>query len=1341
MIIHSRQVIWKAEGVHPQELSKVLAHLTDINGSHSVACDILSLYYRARFSNGHISACNHIAKKLYDLAAEGFKVECFIDGSERPDCKRSSWERAVQDEFAKINAYFARQKIQALASLLDGNDSENPISSVAAASIRKEIKKLNAESISLERQRRIFVPKGVRGDIEDAIFSLVQEKGPIQGGKVDDFITLAKFQADSIICHGVNSGKHHIVFGNDTDYHMLLGPNHIVLRDFKNASKKSGVVDMRCEISGCSPETMNKVKSILTRDKIKWSEAKYPVFNTHNPVLRSLVGITLGTDVWPGIKGVGAAKVSKFLDSMNVDKSSKEAEKLFLGFMLKEASRSQVDSSAAPFDRDVISALSSAILDEAVVDVDLLEDPNKHEYMFGVPSFLPRSLEYFSCSGIVDVEVLCVNNSCDKKKTEKNKKCDDVSDVSSEYVYDESDIESLTPRGTEKQGDSSSTFENDTELPELITRADDDSDSSVSSGETNTFEVIEKNTVSDSSNNDINNISASDGKDVDSTWDLVEREAVTDTQIEIVKGPPDVNALTCKSNTETNVTSGSDSETWDFVQRGVVSYNQIKIVEGPPVAFCRGVDGVCPPHMYLKAEGTHKCEGCGVSFCRTCGFVPQNLSKVLKKKSYYKDKNRVLCFFCYKTGSVGNGTDYDNQDSVRDMKQKLDKLNVKVSPDALPHEMEDLLEHYSSEVPLFKRNAHNVDFPVYGTSFFSDIQEHVFYSGPLFAPEGFLNDTRISDKHLPSIVNLMAKFCQYNIPSSTPYAESLPALIIDFANRSRPLDGPAFKLMKSCIRHATDPRFPSMLDEVFSLFEHKCTRGESVGIILHSEVPASMKETMYSSKIAFTQHNLLACKCDCLASGEGTGDTRVTCVHNLPLIFMISILFHRGLATNFLHDLAVRWNGDVERTVGGLGVEVYRQLRRDIICLMRSTGDDDSIITNASTQEDIASMLETYQVTTQRKKCCRLPPPRPHELIPFRDLPRVSSNTEGKRMKTKDDRVLCKPCDGASNLPSHAPEPCNGVSDLSQSNESARDNDRSDNKNDLPDETEVLATSTPTNNIGTAAAMISPSQSNPRSSTTTPSTNNNASERATPIRNNMGTPALPTVATPRNTQLARTPNFPVVTNDSLPNNDGRIARHPWSADGDFILQAYKISFQEHMFIDTAPAESMPENVSYEAHRALIGRHSYHTERTRHIVNKWLTDEIINQYMVLLTKKDIIMNPPSSRSLMLSSYFFFMLTQTNRGYDYSNVSNWCSSFAGVNIFTEKKYIIVPVCLNNSHWTLITIDVAKKRLYYFDSMGGSGAEHLESMMRFLADYAREHNLEFDDERYVNYLMRNS
>lgn len=164
---------------------------------------------------------------------------------------------------------------------------------------------------------------------------------------------------------------------------------------------------------------------------------------------------------------------------------------------------------------------------------------------------------------------------------------------------------------------------------------------------------------------------------------------------------------------------------------------------------------------------------------------------------------------------------------------------------------------------------------------------------------------------IPSLINLFASIVRFDalqkqkssdyVSHSLPVLDVLPSLFVEFANKSRVSSG--FRLLKRCLRHALDPKCIPLDNTKAYLFE--TDTDSELGMVLSNSIPASMKDSYYNSTIAFTATKLLSTKCNCPAGGHNA-NSRVVCVHNLPLMYQMVLLLDDGLAEHFLVEVCIK---------------------------------------------------------------------------------------------------------------------------------------------------------------------------------------------------------------------------------------------------------------------------------------------------------------------------------------------------------------------------------------------------------------------------------------------------
>ncbi|KAJ8347132.1 hypothetical protein SKAU_G00285330 [Synaphobranchus kaupii] len=115
-------------------------------------------------------------------------------------------------------------------------------------------------------------------------------------------------------------------------------------------------------------------------------------------------------------------------------------------------------------------------------------------------------------------------------------------------------------------------------------------------------------------------------------------------------------------------------------------------------------------------------------------------------------------------------------------------------------------------------------------------------------------------------------------------------------------------------------------------------------------------------------------------------------------------------------------------------------------------------------------------------------------------------------------------------------------------------------------------------------------------------------------------------------------------------------------------------------------------------------------RTSHL--NWLNDEVINFYMNMLVERS---RRPGLPSVYTFNTFFYPKL---RSAGFSAVRRWTKK---VDIFASD-ILLVPVHLG-VHWCLAVVHIRKKRITYFDSMGGSNDEACRILLKYLEQESRD------------------
>ncbi|KAJ8397075.1 hypothetical protein AAFF_G00011290 [Aldrovandia affinis] len=109
---------------------------------------------------------------------------------------------------------------------------------------------------------------------------------------------------------------------------------------------------------------------------------------------------------------------------------------------------------------------------------------------------------------------------------------------------------------------------------------------------------------------------------------------------------------------------------------------------------------------------------------------------------------------------------------------------------------------------------------------------------------------------------------------------------------------------------------------------------------------------------------------------------------------------------------------------------------------------------------------------------------------------------------------------------------------------------------------------------------------------------------------------------------------------------------------------------------------------------------------------WLNDEVINFYMNMLVERSRRQDLPSVYTF--NTFFYPKLRSTG----FSAVRRWTKK---VDIFASD-ILLVPVHLG-VHWCLSVVDFRKKRVTYFDSMGGSNDEACRILLKYLEQESQD------------------
>ncbi|NXL34111.1 SENP2 protease, partial [Glaucidium brasilianum] len=157
------------------------------------------------------------------------------------------------------------------------------------------------------------------------------------------------------------------------------------------------------------------------------------------------------------------------------------------------------------------------------------------------------------------------------------------------------------------------------------------------------------------------------------------------------------------------------------------------------------------------------------------------------------------------------------------------------------------------------------------------------------------------------------------------------------------------------------------------------------------------------------------------------------------------------------------------------------------------------------------------------------------------------------------------------------------------------------------------------------------------------------------------------------------------------------------------LSPFNCSFQAmEREVSAAFDRGDPSEIMSSAFKLQVTREDIHTLRDL----EWLNDEVINFYMNLLVERNKKEGYPAVH--VFSTFFYPKLISGG----YKTVRRWTRD---VDLF-KKDLILVPIHLSH-HWTLVVIDIRKKTIKYFDSLGHKKDEICESLFYYLQEESQQ------------------
>ncbi|XP_044886267.1 sentrin-specific protease 2 isoform X3 [Mauremys mutica] len=199
----------------------------------------------------------------------------------------------------------------------------------------------------------------------------------------------------------------------------------------------------------------------------------------------------------------------------------------------------------------------------------------------------------------------------------------------------------------------------------------------------------------------------------------------------------------------------------------------------------------------------------------------------------------------------------------------------------------------------------------------------------------------------------------------------------------------------------------------------------------------------------------------------------------------------------------------------------------------------------------------------------------------------------------------------------------------------------------------------------------------------------------------------------RSSAVARRPTALVVKEQKCPGPEKSTERLP------------ELTEDMERKITNALGHGQEDEILSSAFKLKVTRGDIQTLRNHH----WLNDEVINFYMNLLVERNKQQGFPVLHAF--STFFYPKLISGG----YQAVKRWTK---GVDLF-KQDLIFVPIHLR-VHWGLVVIDVRRKTIKYFDSMGQRGHSICEILLRYLQEESKtKRNLDIEPSEWTLYSMK--
>lgn len=133
--------------------------------------------------------------------------------------------------------------------------------------------------------------------------------------------------------------------------------------------------------------------------------------------------------------------------------------------------------------------------------------------------------------------------------------------------------------------------------------------------------------------------------------------------------------------------------------------------------------------------------------------------------------------------------------------------------------------------------------------------------------------------------------------------------------------------------------------------------------------------------------------------------------------------------------------------------------------------------------------------------------------------------------------------------------------------------------------------------------------------------------------------------------------------------------------------------------------------------------------------KWMNDDLINEYVSLLTNYLIEKN--ENKSIKTTKTFFWLKMNEGKDFDYFKTFKFFRTkakkeYKEIKVFC-LKFMIVPMNVHRNHWIVAILEFETKKVHVWDSLGNNGEETKKEVLQWCQKFMmflecrRKHEIE--------------